>query len=91
MGRIWEFIYYYNFSLGLNCSFILFIYSYDEEDWPRANICCQSSFFCLRKSVPELTSVPIFLYFVYGTLPQYDLMGDANVCAWDPNQQTPGR
>ena len=35
------------------------------EDCPWANICCQSSSFCLRKIIPELTSVPIFLYFFY--------------------------
>ena len=29
-----------------------------EEDWPWANICCQSSSFCLRMIVAELTSVP---------------------------------
>ena len=45
-----------------------------EEDWPWSNICCQSSSFCLRKIVPELTSVPIFLYFVCGTPPQHGLM-----------------
>ena len=30
--------------------------------------------FLLRKICPELTSVPIFLYFVCGTLPQHGLM-----------------
>ena len=30
-----------------------------------SNICCQSSSFCLRKIVTELTFVPIFLYFLY--------------------------
>ena len=36
-----------------------------------------SMFFCLflvRKIGPELTSVPIFLYFVYGSPPQPGLM-----------------
>ena len=28
--------------------------------------------FCLRRTVPELTSVPISLYFVYGMSPQLD-------------------
>ena len=45
-----------------------------EENWPWVNICCQSSSFCLRKIVPDLTSVPVFLYFVCGMLPQHDLM-----------------
>ena len=45
-----------------------------EEDWPRANIYCQSSYFCLRKIIAELTSVPVFLSFVWGTLPQGGLM-----------------
>ena len=31
-------------------------------------------FFFLRKIGPELTSVPIFLYFVCGMLPQHGLM-----------------
>ena len=38
---------------------------FGEEDWPWANICCQSSSFCLRKIVTEVTPVPIFLYFLY--------------------------
>ena len=33
-----------------------------EEDWPYANICCQSSSFRLRKVATELTSVSIFLW-----------------------------
>ena len=32
------------------------------------------SFFFVRKIVPELMSVAIFLYFVCGTLPQHGLM-----------------
>ena len=36
-----------------------------EEDWPWGNICCQSSSFCLRKIVTDLTSVPIFLCFMW--------------------------
>ena len=61
-----------------------------EEDWPWANICCQSSSFCLRKIFLELTSVPIFLYFVYGTLPQHGLMSSVSVHAKEPNLWTPG-
>ena len=30
--------------------------------------------FLVRMIVPELTSVPVFLYFVCGTLPQHGLM-----------------
>ena len=48
-----------------------------EEDWSWANICCQSSSFCLRKIATELTSVPIFLYFVWGILPQHGLCRSA--------------
>ena len=38
---------------------------FNEADWPSANIYCQSSSFCLRKIVAELTSVPTFLYFMW--------------------------
>ena len=31
---------------------------------------------------------PIFLFFVYGMLPQHDFMSDAYVRAWDLNLQT---
>ena len=44
-----------------------------EEDRPWANICCQSSSFCLRKIVPELMSLPIFLCFIYEMPPQHSL------------------
>ena len=40
-----------------------FFFFFDGEDSPWANICCQSSSFCLRKICPEPTSVPIFFYF----------------------------
>ena len=33
--------------------------------------------FLLRKIGPEVTSVPIFLYFICGTLPQHGLMSSA--------------
>ena len=56
-----------------------------EEDWPWANICCQSSSFCLGKILPELTSVPIFLYFVCGPLPQH---GHRQWCRFMPGNQT---
>ena len=36
-----------------------------EEDCPWANIYCQYFFFCLRKIIAELTSVSIFLYFMW--------------------------
>ena len=42
-----------------------------EEDLPWPNICCQSSSVCLRKIHPELTSVPVFLYFVCGSPAQH--------------------
>ena len=49
-----------------------------EEDQPWATICRQSLLFLLRKAGPELTSVPIFLYFLYvGCLPQHGLMSSA--------------
>ena len=39
---------------------------------PPANICCLPSSFCfLRNISPELTSEPVFLYFVCGSLPQH--------------------
>ena len=40
-------------------------YFFCEEDWPWANICCQSSSFCLMKTVTELTPLPILLYFMW--------------------------
>ena len=55
-----------------NYTFFLFA----EEDLPWANIYCQSSSFCLRRIVPELTSVPLFLYFVRGLPP--------STIAWPP-------
>ena len=51
----------------------LSLFFFCEEDWPWANICCQFSSFCLRKIVAELTSVPIFLYFVCRMLSQCGL------------------
>ena len=48
-----------------NTNVFLFLF-FGEEDWQWANICCQSSFVCFRKIVPELTSMPIFLHFVCG-------------------------
>ena len=35
---------------------------------------CVCVYVCMRKIVPELMSVPIFLYFVGGTLQQHGLM-----------------
>ena len=58
-----------------------------EEDWPWANTCCQSSSFCWRNIVPELTSVPIFLYFVCGSLQQLGCQV-VHIYAWDVNVQT---
>ena len=55
----------------------LFVGGDGEEDCPWANICCQSSSFCLKKIITELTSVAIFLYFVCGALPQHGLMSGA--------------
>ena len=49
-----------------------------------------SIFFFLRKIVPEVTSVPIFLYVVCGTLPQHGLMSGVQVQTWDPNPRTLG-
>ena len=61
-------------GLSTPYSFCFLGFFFCEEDWPSAYICCQSSSFCLRKMVPELTSVPILLYFVYGMPPQHGLM-----------------
>ena len=46
------------------------------EHWLWANICCQSYSFSLRKIAAQLTSVPIFLYFMW-MLPQRGLMSCA--------------
>ena len=43
----------------------IYFFFFGEENWLRANMCCQSSSICLRKSGPDLTSVPIFLDFLY--------------------------
>ena len=43
-----------------------------------------------RKIGPELTSVPIFLYFVCGSWPQHGLMSSACVHTQDLNLRTPG-
>ena len=42
-------------------------------------------FFLVRKIGPVLTSMPIFLYFVCGMLPQHGLMSSVWVCAWNLN------
>ena len=60
-----------------------------EEDWPWANIHCQSSSFCLRKIVAELTSVPIFLYFMWHAATAW-LDERCEVPARDPNPWAPG-
>ena len=59
--------------------------SFGKEDWPWANIGCQSSSFCLRKVAPELSSMPIFLYFVCRMLSQHGLVNGMPVCAQDTN------
>ena len=53
-----------------------YIFCVCEEDWPWANISCQSSSFCLRKIVAELTPVPVFSVLC-GMLPQHSLMNSA--------------
>ena len=70
---------YVEFSTSL-LLFYLSIYLFGEEYWPWANICCQSSSFCLRKIVTDLTSVLVFLYFVCGMPPQHGLM--SSVWVW---------
>ena len=61
----------------------------DEEDSAWAYIHCQSSSFsfCLRKISPELTSVPIFPYFVCGMPPQHGRWVE-QVHTQDPNPWT---
>ena len=46
--------------------------------------------FFVKKIVPELTSMPIFLYFVCGMPPQHDLMSCVYVTTQDLNLQTLG-
>ena len=46
--------------------------------------------FLVRKIVPELTSVPVFLYFVCGALPQFGVVSEVQDRTCDPNQQTLG-
>nr|XP_008516813.1 PREDICTED: transmembrane protein 87A isoform X3 [Equus przewalskii] len=41
---------------------------------------------------PELTSVPIFLYFIcVGYLPQHGLTSGVYICTWNLNRRIPGR
>ena len=47
-------------------------------------------FFILRKTGPELTSMPIFLYFICGTPTTAWLAKRRHVCAWDSNWRTLG-
>ena len=47
--------------------------------------------FLLRKTGPELTSVPVFLYFIRGTPTTVVLANRCHVQTWDPNKRTPGR
>ena len=54
-----------SFQVVILNTFLQYVLCVCEEDWPWTNICCQSSSFCLRKIVTELTSVPIFLYFMW--------------------------
>ena len=51
------------FSMGMYCHF----FSKEYKKKCRYYI----SFFFLRKICPELTTVPVFLYLVCGTLPQH--------------------
>ena len=84
--------YHYIFSISyvvMPCLSLSFVFG--EEDWPWANIYSQSSFFCLRKVVAELTSVAVLLHFVCGTLPQHDSMTSVEVLALDLNPRTPGQ
>ena len=64
------------------------LFYFGEDGWPQANVCCQSSSFCLSKIVPKLTSVPIFLYLICGAPPQRALMNSVEVQAQDPGLQT---
>ena len=48
-----------------------------------------SFFSFVRKIGPELTSMPISLYFVYGTLPWHGLMGDISLHP-GPEPMNPG-
>ena len=47
--------------------------------------------FFLRKTSPELTSMPIFLYFICAMPTTAWLAKQYHVCTQDPNQQTPAR
>ena len=51
---------------------------------------CQILLFFLRKISPELTSMPIFLYFICGTPTTAWLDKRYHVHTRDPNRQTPG-
>ena len=64
---------------------------------PFKNLCREQSklenisfLFLVRKIVPELISMPLFLYFVYGMPAWHGLMSGVQVCARDPKPQTPG-
>ena len=60
----------------------IYLFIFGEEDWSWANICCQSSSLCLRKTVTELTSVPVFFHFVCGMPPQHGFMRVCRSMPW---------
>ena len=57
--------------------FLVFFVCYMRKIGPELTSVANLSSFCLRKIVAELTSVPVFLYFVHGMLPQCGLTSGA--------------
>ena len=58
--------------------FLFFFLFFCEEDWPWANIQCQSSSFCLRKIVAELTScanLPLFYVGCHHSMAWWEVLG----------------
>ena len=63
-----------------------------SSDWPLSKLMhlLPILHFLLRKTGPELTSVPIFLHFICGTLATAWLVKQCHVGTCDPNGRTPG-
>ena len=73
---------------------LIFLFSYpfyfllchlNTEVFFRSSFCPNDFFFLVKKIGPQLTSVPVFLYFVCGMPPRHGLMSGVLVHAWDPN------
>ena len=65
--------------------FFFFLFFLVRKIGPELHLLATFLFF-LEEDCPELTCLPVFLCFVYGTLPQHGLTGGVWVYTWDLNQ-----